>query len=89
MGTARFPRANERFFCKIKEDKDFRRGVLWYAAQGNPPASSTSDNSTTTSAHHNPKRPATTAAKSQNRAVCRSRRHPQWELLSSYRTLDV
>ena len=29
---------NERFFFKIKEDKDFRGDVLWYAAQGNPQA---------------------------------------------------
>ncbi len=36
MGRARFPRANERFFCHVKEDKDFRGGVLAYAAQGNP-----------------------------------------------------
>jgi len=28
---------NERFFCKIKEGKDFRGGVLGYTAQGNPP----------------------------------------------------
>jgi len=27
---------NERFLCKFYEDKDFRGGVLEYAAQGNP-----------------------------------------------------
>ncbi len=36
MGTAWFPMADARFFCTIKEDRDFRGGVLWYAAQGNP-----------------------------------------------------
>ncbi len=33
MGTAWLPRANERFFCHVKEDTDFRRGVLACAAQ--------------------------------------------------------
>jgi hypothetical protein len=27
---------NERFFCKVKENKDFRGDVLEYVAQGNP-----------------------------------------------------
>ncbi len=36
MGRARFPRANERFFCHVKEGEAFRGGVLAYAAQGNP-----------------------------------------------------
>ena len=27
---------NERLLCKFQEDKDFRGGVLEYAAQGNP-----------------------------------------------------
>ncbi len=35
MGTVWFPRANERFFCHVKEDTDVRGGVLAYAVQGN------------------------------------------------------
>ncbi len=36
MGTVWFPRANERFFCHVKDDKVFRGDVLSCAVQGHP-----------------------------------------------------
>ncbi len=34
MGTVWFPKANERFFCHVKEDRALGGDVLSYAEQG-------------------------------------------------------
>ncbi|GAG18666.1 unnamed protein product [marine sediment metagenome] len=36
MGQRSSRGGNERFFCKVKEGKDFRGDVPLYVAQGNP-----------------------------------------------------